>query len=78
MKIYSAADAGQQIKEILEQAELDEVVIRRADGASYTVVPRSKLISPFDIPGIQTQASTEDVLDAIRESRERQPGSENR
>ena len=27
--------------------------------------------SPFDIPGINTKASTQDILDAIRESRER-------
>ncbi len=27
--------------------------------------------SPFDVPGIKTQATTEDILEAIRESRER-------
>jgi len=78
MKIYSATDAGQQIQEILEQADREEVVIRRADGASYAVVPWSRLTSPFDVPGIQTRASTEDILEAIRESRAHQPGGGDR
>ena len=25
--------------------------------------------SPFDVPGIRTQATTQDILDAIKESR---------
>jgi hypothetical protein len=27
--------------------------------------------SPFDVPGIQTKATTKDILAAVRESRER-------
>jgi len=71
MKIYSATEAGQRIGDILDQADKEEVIIRREDGTSYAVIPRSKLTSPFDVPGIRTRASTEDILDAIRESRAR-------
>ena len=71
MKIYSDAEAGQQIKELLDRADREEIIIRRADGSRYVLMPWSKLASPFDVPGIRTRASTEDILDAIRESRER-------
>jgi len=27
--------------------------------------------SPFDVPGIKTKATTNDILDAVKESRER-------
>lgn len=34
-------------------------------------VKRTKTRSPFDVPGVKTAASTSDILDAVRESRER-------
>ncbi|MBI5092612.1 MAG: sugar phosphate isomerase/epimerase [Candidatus Hydrogenedentes bacterium] len=35
-----------------------------------------RLTSPFDVPGIKTQATTPDILEAVRESRERGPRSQ--
>ena len=32
-------------------------------------IKKNKTKSPFDIPGIKTKATTQDILDAVRESR---------
>lgn len=36
-----------------------------------SIVPRRPEASPFDVPSIRTEATTQDILDAIRDSRER-------
>ncbi len=72
MKIYTYSQARQQLSEVLNTAEHEEVVIRRKDGRSFSVVQKTMKSSPFDIPGIKTQATTKDILNAISESRVRQ------
>jgi len=69
MKIYTYSQARQQLSEVLNTAEHEEVVIRRKDGRSFSVVQKTMKSSPFDIPGIKTQATTKDILSAISESR---------
>ena len=51
-------------------AEHEEVIIRRKDRRSFSVIPKRMKISSFDVPGIKTKATTEDILNAISESRE--------
>jgi hypothetical protein len=36
-----------------------------------SVIFRKSKKSPFDVPGIKTKASTKDILEAVRESRQR-------
>ncbi|NOY68102.1 MAG: hypothetical protein GXP53_01220 [Deltaproteobacteria bacterium] len=50
---------------------MEEVVIKRRGGKTFSIIFRKNKKSPFDVPGIQTKATTKDILDAIRESRER-------
>jgi outer membrane lipoprotein SlyB len=69
MKVYTYSQARQQLSEVLNTAEHEEVVIRRKDGRSFSVVQKNMKSSPFDIPGIKTQATTKDILSAISESR---------
>jgi len=69
MKIYTYSQARQQLSEVLNTAENEEVVIRRKDGRSFSVVQKTINSSPFDIPGIKTKATTSDILEAISESR---------
>ena len=38
---------------------------------SFSIIFRKSKKSPFDVPGIQTKATTKDILEAVRESRER-------
>ena len=49
-----------------------EVEIRRKDGTLFSLRLKEKpAVSPFNVPGIKTKATTQDILDAIRDSRSR-------
>jgi hypothetical protein len=50
----------------------EEVIITRKDGNRFKLVPIAKKTrkSPFDIEGIDTDITTQEVLDIIRECRE--------
>jgi hypothetical protein len=70
MKVYTYSEARQKLAELLNQALQEEVLIRRRDGATFSVISKRKKRSPFDVKGIKTTVSTQDMLDAIKESRE--------
>ena len=72
MKMYTYSQARQKLSEVLNTAEHEEVVIRRKDGRSFSIVPKAMKSSPFDIPGIKNKATTNDILSAISESRSRE------
>ncbi|CDI01408.1 Prevent-host-death family protein [Candidatus Competibacter denitrificans Run_A_D11] len=69
MKVYSYSQARQQLSELLDSADNEEVLIQRRDGSSYLVIPKPVSTSPFAVSGIKTQVSTQDILEAIGESR---------
>jgi len=69
MKVYTYSQARQNLAEVLNQSKDEEVLIRRRGGDAFVVVPKPREGSPFDVPGIQTKASTANVLAAVRESR---------
>ena len=71
MKVYTYSEARQCIAEALNMARSENVVIRRWGGEAFSIVFRKSKRSPFDVPGIQTKATTKDILVAVRESRER-------
>lgn len=69
MKVFSYSEARRRLSEVLDIAREEKVIIKRRKGESFSVVYKSPTKSPFDIPGIKTKATTQDILDAIRESR---------
>jgi prevent-host-death family protein len=71
MKVYTYSEARQNFSEVLNAARTEEVIVKRRGGESFSIIFRKSEKSPFDIPGIDTQATTEDILDAIRDSRSR-------
>ena len=71
MKGYTYSEARQRLAEVLNIARKEEVVIKRRGGETFSIIFRKSKKSPFDVPGIQTKATTKDILKAIRESRER-------
>jgi prevent-host-death family protein len=71
MKVYTYSEARQRFAEVLNIARNEEVIIKRRGDETFSIVFRKKSKSPFDIPGISTKATTEDILDAVRDSRER-------
>ena len=71
MKVYTYSEARQRLSDVLNIARTEEVVIKRRGGETFSIIYRKNKKSPFDVPGIQTKATTEDILEAVRESRER-------
>jgi antitoxin Phd len=72
MKIYTYSQARQKLADILEESKSEEVVIKRRKGDMFSIVPKTtRSRSPFNVPGLQKNISRKDILDAIRESRER-------
>ena len=72
MRVYTYPQAKEQLAEILDWAKKEEVFIRRRKGETYSITLRKMLDkSPLDIQGIKTKATTKDILEAVRESREK-------
>jgi prevent-host-death family protein len=71
MKVYTYSEARQRFAEVLDIARKEEVIIKRRGDETYAIVFRKRTKSPFDIPGIKTKATTNDILEAIKDSRER-------
>ena len=72
MQVYTYSEARQKLAEVLEQAESSgKVVIRRKDGRTFALVPEKSLSSPLDVPSVKVDISTQEIVDIIREGRER-------
>ncbi|WP_272503125.1 type II toxin-antitoxin system Phd/YefM family antitoxin [Salinibacter ruber] len=74
MRVYTYSEARQNLADLLDQAgEEGEVRIRRRDGSEYVIRPRRRDGSPLDVPPVNTEVSTEEIVAAVREGRERPP-----
>lgn len=74
MKVYTYTEARQRLASLLDEARKGgEVRIKRRDGAEFAVRPVLEGGSPLDVPEVDSDVSREDILQAIRESRERDP-----
>ena len=72
MQVYSYSEARQKLATILKQAEsTGKVIIRRKDGRTFALIPEKIAASPLDVPSIEAKISTEEIVDFIREARER-------
>lgn len=70
MKVFTYSEARQNLAKLLQLAQKEEVIIQRKDGSTYSLKSRKKKgKSPLDIPGIETKVTTDDILNAVRESR---------
>ena len=72
MKIFTYSEARRNLARLLVFAQTEEVEIRRRDGSVFSVKAKERANrSPFDVPGIDTRATTADILDAVGAVRER-------
>ncbi len=72
MQIYTYSEARQKLAAILDQAENSgKVIIRRKDGRTFALVPEKVASSPLDVPSIKAKITTQELVDTIREGRER-------
>ena len=70
MKVFTYSEARQNLSKLLLLAQKEEVEIRRRDGTVFSLKSKkSKTTSPFDIPGIKTKATTQDILASVKKSR---------
>lgn len=72
MKVYTYSEAREKLATILEESKTEEVVIKRRKGDTYVIVPQpQRRRSPFDVAGLDKGISRKEIVDVIRESRER-------
>ena len=72
MKIYTYSQAREKLADILEESKNEEIVIRRRKGDMFSIAPKSpSRRSPFDVPGLSKKITRKEILEAVRESRER-------
>jgi len=70
MQVFTYSEARQNLSKLLVLAQTEEVEIRRKDGSIFSLVSKKKALkSPFDVSGINTKATTQNILSAIEESR---------
>ena len=71
MKVYTYSEARQKFSMVLDIAKSEDVIIKRRGGETFKIVYFKSSKSPFDVAGIKTKATTEDILDAVKESRKK-------
>lgn len=72
MRTYSYTEVRQNLASVLDEANKKGVVqINRRDGQSFLLKPIPITGSPLDIKGIDVDISTTEIIDIIREGRER-------
>jgi hypothetical protein len=72
MQVFTYSEARQKLAMILDQAEnKGKVLIRRKDGRTFALVPEKIASSPLDVPSIRAKISIKEIVDIIREGRER-------
>lgn len=72
MRVYTYSEARQNLASILEVARKDGAVrIRRKDGQTFVLQPIPSKDSPLDVEGVDLGLTTQEIVDIIREGRER-------
>ena len=72
MQVYTYSEARQKLAFVLEQAEdTGKVLIKRKDGRTFALVPERNVTSPLDVPSIKAKITTKEIVNIIREGRER-------
>lgn len=72
MQVYTYSEARQKLAFVLEQAKnTGKVLIKRKDGQIFALIPEEKVVSPLDVPSIDVKITSNEIVDIIREGRER-------
>jgi hypothetical protein len=72
MQVYTYSEARQKLAVVLEQSEnTGKVLIRRKDGRTFALTPEKNSTSPLNVPSINAKITSKEIIDIIREGRER-------
>ncbi len=72
MRIFNYSEARQNFAAVLNKALEEEVIIKRKDGTRFKIVPLNSKQddrSPFDIDGVESEVTRDEIINAVRESR---------
>jgi hypothetical protein len=70
MVVFTYSQARQNFAAVLDRALKEgKVLIKRKDGSTFTLTPEILKKSPLDVKGIKTAVSTDEIVNAVRESR---------
>ena len=72
MQTYTYSEARQKLAFLLDKAKTDgSVLIKRKDGSLFEIKARSVKKSPLDVKGINVNIDKNEILDILKEIRER-------
>ena len=72
MKVYSFTEARQHFASLLEEAKKEGAVcIKKRDGEAFYLKPAESKKSPLDIKGVDLEINSTEIIDIVREGRER-------
>ncbi len=75
MNVYTFSEARQKLATVLDEAQRKGAVrIKRRDGSEFEIAPVRSRTSPLDVQGIDLGLSAEEIVAAVRETREREGG----
>lgn len=75
MTVYTFSEARQKFASVLERARQEGAVrVKRRDGQVFLIQPDRPRRSPLDVPGIDTEMTTEEIVGIVREMRQRVGG----
>jgi len=72
MREYSFTEARQHFASLLEEAKKEGAVcIKKRDGEAFYLKPVVPKKSPLDVKGVDLEIGSSEIVDIIREGRER-------
>jgi prevent-host-death family protein len=72
MRVYTYSEARHHPADVLDRAAREgEIRIKRRDGKVFVVRPASDTKSPLDVGTVELGVSTAEIVEIIREGRER-------
>ncbi len=72
MNTYTYSEARQKLASLLDKAKKEgKVIIKRKDGALFELKSITDKKSPLDVKGVNTKLKREEIIDILREVRER-------
>ena len=72
MNTYTYSEARQKLAALLDKAKNEgKVLITRKDGSVFELKALSRKRSPLDIKGINSKMNREEIIDILKEVRER-------
>lgn len=70
MKVYTDVEAIKCLPILLDEAQRDgSVGIRRNDGRTFVIAPKSCEASPLDVQGVDLGLTTEEIISYVHEGR---------